>query len=290
MTTPAPAATAPLQAIGPAPAMGDAGVEESVHVFGENLVGVLAQPPGGARARAALILLNAGLTHRVGPFRLYVQLARALAAQGFAVFRFDQSGLGDSALSTRVDARRALDETAAAMDLLTALTGLRRFVLGGLCSGADDAFNVAPSDARVTGLLLLDGVGFRTTGFRLRHYLPRLLRPASIWSFARRHLRPRSDAPPSELDDFRDFPAPAEAARRLQALEARGVDALLLYTGGVDYYNHRRQAHECFGDVMRSPRMATDYWPECDHTFYVRAHREKLLLAVSQWMRSRFMD
>jgi hypothetical protein len=289
VTTPAPVASPPLQAVDPTRAVRDADAEESVHVFGENLVGVLTQPPDGPRARAALILLNAGLTHRMGPFRLYVQMARMLAAQGIVVFRFDQSGLGDSALSTRPASRRALDETAAAMDLVTAVTGLREFVLGGLCSGADDAFNIAPAEDRVTGLLLLDGIGFRTTGFRLRHYLPRLLQPGRVWRYASRRLRANGEPPASELDDFRDFPSPAEAAHRLEALEARGVEALLLYTGGVDYYNHRRQARECFGRVMRSPRMATEYWPECDHTFYVRAHREKLFLAVSGWMRSRFM-
>ncbi|MBB1473149.1 alpha/beta hydrolase [Luteimonas sp. MC1782] len=289
MTTLPLSATAPLRAVDPRPASAEDGVEESVHVFAGNLVGVLTQPPGGTRARAALVLLNAGLTHRMGPFRLYVQMARVLAAQGFTVFRFDQSGLGDSALSTQVTAGRVMAETTAAMDLVTSLTGVREFVLGGLCSGANDAFNIAPEDARVAGLLLLDGVGYRTPGYHLRHYLPRLLRPASIWGYFRRRLGPPRDTPPPELDDFSDFPTRAEAARRLEALDARGVQALLLYTGGVgDYYNHRSQARACFGAVMRSPGMATDYWPECDHTFYLRAHREKLFQAVSQWMLARF--
>ena len=73
--------------------------EEAV-VFGRAsaLVGVITDPPAGGRPAHAMavILLNAGLLHRVAPNRLYVELARGLAAQGFAAFRFDFSGIGDS--------------------------------------------------------------------------------------------------------------------------------------------------------------------------------------------------
>lgn len=267
-------------------------VAETLHGFGDGLVGTIARPVGRAPRRTALVLLNAGLVHRMGPFRLYVQMARRLAALGYVVLRFDQSGLGDSTLSPRVSDNRKRDELAAALDLVARETGVTRFALGGLCSGADDAFNLAPLEPRVDGLLLMDGVGYQTRGHRIRHYLPRLLNPLRVLRFLRRRLR---RAPAEALvvgnDDLRDFPSRAEAARRLASLDERGVSTLLLYTGGVaSYYNHRRQAGECFGKVMRSPRMATEYWPECDHTFYVRAHREKLFAKLVGWMGSRFPD
>lgn len=265
-------------------------VEESVHGFGNGLVGVLSRPAGDVQLRAAVILLNAGLVHRMGPFRLYVQLARHLAARGVVVFRFDQSGWGDSSLSQSVSEGFRREEVVAAMDLVSRLTGTREFVLGGICSGADSAFNVAPHDERVTGLLLLDGVAYRTRGYRLRHQLPRLFRPAALWRYARRRLRAGNvDAAVPHVDDFRELPPQDEARTRLQLLEARGVETLMLFTGGVDYYyNHRHQAEECFGRVMRSPRILTDYWAECDHTFYVRAHRERLFRAVGEWLAGRF--
>ena len=43
-----------------------------------------------------VVLLNAGIIHRIGPNRLYVQLARRLASRGHAVLRFDLAGIGDS--------------------------------------------------------------------------------------------------------------------------------------------------------------------------------------------------
>lgn len=268
------------------------GCEEHIHRFGDGLVGVVAVPVGRPPRRTAVILLNAGLVHRMGPFRLYVQLARRLAAQGYVVLRFDQSGLGDSPLSSRTSHSRKRDEVVAAMDLIERETGVAGFVLGGICSGADDSFNIAPDEPRVRGVVLLDGVGYRTRGHRLRHYLPRLLNPVRLLPALWRRLR-RRGAPSRAVgnDDLRDFPDQAEAVRRLQALDARGAQVLLLYTGGVaSYHNHRRQAAESFGAVMRSPNMATEYWVECDHTFYVRRHREKLFAYLDGWMQARFPD
>src|SRR5690606_5668052 len=131
---------------------------------------------------------NAGLVHRMGPYRLHVQMARRLAAQGYVVLRFDQSGLGDSTLSPRVSDNRKRDELAAALDLVARETGVARFVLGGLCSGADDAFNLAPLERRVVGLMLLDGVGYPTRGHQIRHYLPRLLSPLRVLRYLCRRL------------------------------------------------------------------------------------------------------
>jgi len=59
-------------------------MREHALLFGDaqGLVGVITDPPGPAGpSRPGVILLNAGVIHRVGPSRLYVNLARALAAK-----------------------------------------------------------------------------------------------------------------------------------------------------------------------------------------------------------------
>ena len=75
-------------------------VTEQTFLFGDakSLVGIVTDPAtGNGRAeRPAALLLNAGLTYRVGPNRLYVKIARALASQGLVTLRFDLSGIGDS--------------------------------------------------------------------------------------------------------------------------------------------------------------------------------------------------
>ena len=113
--------------------------EEAV-CLGENgsLVGVVTLPPAKPKSDIAFVLLNAGLIHRVGPKRLYVRLARALASLGFIVLRFDLSGLGDSDYrrddlpeeeSVRRDVRQA-------MDFLNQEKDVKGFVLMGICAGS----------------------------------------------------------------------------------------------------------------------------------------------------------
>jgi alpha-beta hydrolase superfamily lysophospholipase len=121
-------------------------IEEQACRFGEDrhLFGVLSRttPPGD---RPAILMLNAGAIHHVGPNRLYVTLARQLSARGFACFRMDLEGLGDSVLrgvgrENHPYPPSAIDDTGAAIEYLRRL-GYTRFIAIGLCSGAHTAFH-----------------------------------------------------------------------------------------------------------------------------------------------------
>ena len=48
---------------------------ETAHVFGDGLAGILHHPAGTVPGAAAVILLNAGMVQRMGPYRGSVQLA-----------------------------------------------------------------------------------------------------------------------------------------------------------------------------------------------------------------------
>ena len=146
------------------------------------LNGLWCSPDGeieaGSASRCLVLFWNAGLIHRVGPNRLFVQMARDLAARGVPSCRFDVSGLGDSAYRESVPGRRAPGEVAEVMDGMEAF-GYRDFILVGLCSGADEAHAIAVADERVRGVVHLDGYGERTAGYYLHFYGQRLLRPRS---------------------------------------------------------------------------------------------------------------
>lgn len=137
-------------------------MREETLLFGNpaSLVGIITEPPQGVRSHnlPALILLNAGIVHRVGPNRLYVKLARRLAGMGFVVLRFDFSGIGDSA--SREDGlpfeKSSVRETQEAMDALSAAKGAKQFILLGLCSGAVASFQTAWHDPRVLGIVLMN--------------------------------------------------------------------------------------------------------------------------------------
>ena len=137
-------------------------MKEEAVTFGatNSLVGVLADPVEvrSAAARIGVILLNAGILHRVGPGRIYVKIARDLRSLGFTSLRFDFSGIGDS--KPRQDNlpfdKSSIDETQSAMDFLQTKLGIRRFVLMGGCSGARVSFAAAASDPRVAGCILIN--------------------------------------------------------------------------------------------------------------------------------------
>lgn len=131
------------------------GVEESLHRLGveHRLFGVLARPDQRTD-RPLVILFNAGAVHHVGPNRIYVDLARGLAAAGVPCLRVDLETLGDSVLD---DAwrenypypRTAMRDVACAFDFARRELGYARVIPAGLCSGAHMAFHAGldPSHA-----------------------------------------------------------------------------------------------------------------------------------------------
>ncbi len=139
---------------------------ESAALFGRShsLVGIVTAPPPDLHdsSKPAVIFLNAGLVHRVGPNRLYVRLARRLAAKGYWTVRFDHSGIGDSlpAGDNQSYAERYTMEVREVMEDVFRRCAIDRFCLVGLCSGAMTSINTAGQDDRVVGAALLNARGF----------------------------------------------------------------------------------------------------------------------------------
>ncbi len=254
-------------------------MREQTMDLGGGLFGVLTLPAQERSDGAIVVLLNAGLIHRVGPFRLHVQLARSLAQAGHAVLRFDLPGIGDAPLLAGTDAPGAVTR---ALDALQARFGDRGFVVGGICSAADLGWKVALADRRVRGLLLLDGFAARGWWFRVGQLRLLLQRPLRSWPGM---LRRRAQAAAVVTDDdLRDWPEPAAASSQLREMLARGVRVFALYTGGVaGYFLHPRQFAASFGAAARHAALDFEYWPDCDHLFMHRDDRERLLQAVRAW-------
>lgn len=244
---------------------------------------------GAGRTPLVFVLLNAGSVHRQGPFRLYVNLARRLARLGFSSFRFDQPGIGDAVLAAERPQQVLLGDV---LDRLQARTGCERFVVGGICSAADAAWQLALRDPRVQGLLLLDPVAYGARWFQWARVLqPRT--PGALWRALRRRLAARGAAagttPPAVEADYREWPRPDEAPSQLAALCRREVEVMALYTGGVaHYFLHRRQFASTFGNAAQDPRVRFDFWPDVDHLFYRPQDRERLIEHVCVWAQSRF--
>lgn len=283
-------------------------VRQRVVKFGSAtpLAGVLTEPPSGvAKQPVAVILLNSGILHHVGANRLHVQIAHRLAASGFASFRFDLSGIGDS------EARRdelsfeqsSPLETREAIDYLERAHGVRRVVLMGLCSGADVAHLTAIDDERVVGLGLLDPWAYRTPSYHVYYYGRRLVTPAVYrnwirmrWTRLLNNLRSRSrtgtlDADMYEIPRYvRVFPPRDQVARELTAFMRRNVELCVIFSGGLEEYNHRGQYAASFTDVDFGARLREEYVPEAEHVFTRLDHQEFVVRELSGWVQSHFRE
>lgn len=287
---------------------------ERTFAFGDGaaMVAVTTEPSDRALldpARPAVLILNAGIIHRIGPSRNSVDLARHLAREGFFVMRFDLSGIGDS--ESRKDnltmEEHAVLDVRQAMAHLRETRGFERFVLVGLCSGADNALRVARHDAAVVGAVLLDGYGYKTPGYFVRYYARRALHWENYPSAARRlasrtfrraqkGLRDRFGLPETEPSSLvvtpqweRVFPSREAFAADLQALVDRSVTLLFIYTAGVErYYNYAEQLAESVPEVDFRGLVDTEYFADSDHTITEQHSKAQLVTRTVAWFRRHF--
>jgi len=267
---------------------------------GKSLTGILCEPPSGKAIEGApaVITWNVGINHRVGPYRIYVDLARKLAARGFTCLRFDVSGLGDSTVDgqdTRTDARRALGDVESAMQALREQRGIQRFVLVGFCSSVDAAHSLGAANQDVAGVIYLEGYGFRTRQYYVRYPL-RLLdrnrwrRRLAIWLPT--VLPGVFGSQPLSIEReevyVRDYPTPERFASEVKQMVRRGVRLLFLYAGGDTTYTYRDQLFDMLGPDVPKSAIDLEFQKDADHTFFVTAHREHAINAVVTWMVKRF--
>ena len=267
-------------------------MQEQAFRFGRarHLVGVAGLPASPEQDVVGVIVLNAGLVHRIGPFRLHVEMTRRLNAQGYPTLRFDLSTIGDSASSGESQTRKQqiCADVADAMQLLGEQAACKRFVLIGLCSGSQSAHMVACSDAKVAGAVFLDGYAYRTLGYRLRYYVPRLL-DARRWMRVFSRNRKANQGGSSE-PTFTVAPLPQTVVRAdFAGMLDRGIKLCLIYSGGISqYFNHARQFRECFGRVMAHPDVSTSFLKEADHTYILTGDRNRLLDGIERWLSHNF--
>jgi hypothetical protein len=288
----------------------DPRVRDEVLTLGEDgrLIGIVSHPSGPERiARAAtmaagpndpgLILLNAGVLHRVGPHRLHVALARRLAAVGMTSLRLDLGGIGDSVASPDAANFResAVADTRLAMTTMTEMYGIPRFVLFGICAGADNSIATALVDERVAGIILIDPPTHPTPRSRLRYLYTRVAkrgRPQDVvrWGLktAERGLqqvmaRLRGGDEPARASGKREAPPLPVYRAQWTGLVERGVRILAIFSGihGAGY-NHPEQLFEWF-PALRG-RIEHAYFSDANHTFTELTVQVELIDTVTRWM------
>ncbi|MEM0924427.1 MAG: hypothetical protein AAGJ83_00180 [Planctomycetota bacterium] len=272
-------------------------MNEQVLRFGPNetLLGILTQPSGARRTHTPVaLILNAGVVHRVGPFRLHVDLARSLADRGYTSLRMDLSGLGDSEVRKELpdEEDRAMLDINDALDALEQKLGVSEFVPMGLCSGAYNSHQVCVASDRLTGGVFLDGIAYETEGHSRRRIQRRM-----GFRFLRNALKKRivPDVIPyeetSEIDSaefFTNDKEASEVAAEIQAMLDRRMRLLFIYTGGNKEFSSVDQFKEMFSLTPNGRELQVDYYKDYEHTFRLTPNRDVIVRRISEWFMEQF--
>ena len=270
------------------------------------LVGMLSHAqPSDARTGShplCVILLNAGVVRKVGPGRLNVELARRISRSGLDTFRFDFAGVGDS--PERTDgkglAEGVITDVQETMDHLERTLGYRRFVVMGLCSGADNGMRAAEQDDRIVGVAMFDPTIDRTPRWyweaikvRLRSLegLKTIITPRN--KFLRRLLglsgkaREAGDGAGEQPELYQvTYADRASITQCLNTLMARDVKLFVTFTGSWDFiYNYESQFLDVYRSVPFADRLNLSFRPQADHSFLDARHRNTLFNDLADWCR-----
>jgi len=279
--------------------------QESAFAFaadGAQLVGIVTAPdPRAQVSNLGVLIVVGGPQYRVGSHRQFVLLARALAARGYAVMRFDCIGMGDSTGVERAFTDRDADIAAAIDAFMKRVPVVGEVAIWGLCDAASAALLYAPRDARVKHLVLLNpwvrsDAGLART--QLRHYYGNRLSDPAFW---RQLVRGKVGV----FKALKDFVVTLVVARRgasssdqslsFQARMARGWkrfggDILLICSGddltAREFLDHARSDAEWTG-LMDQSRVARCELAEADHTFSRAEWRDRVASETADWLDSR---
>lgn len=243
----------------------------------------------------ALVLVSAGLIAKAGPCRLYTQAARELASRGVTVLRFDLGGIGNSQqiFSGLPLTARTRADIAAAVDFLEQKYDARQFILGGLCSGAEDSFRYSETDERIAGVVLIDPHAYKTSDWQIRRYLSRFYINRIINKYSNMfNINPipaevseskRIEGLTGELIDYK-YMDKVEALRILESLIQRNCKVHYIYTGGRrGTFNHKGQFAKMFKRPELTGKVTLTHIPHIEHEQIFQQDRQELIDAITHW-------
>ncbi|HEV3060497.1 MAG TPA: alpha/beta fold hydrolase [Vicinamibacterales bacterium] len=266
-------------------ARGEGFVERLVRFGPSNrLFGSVTAPPGAQVPRSCVVLLTTGTEHRVGPSRMYVPLARAWAAAGRYVLRYDLGGVGDSAPAPGADENvvypaGAIDDLREALALVEREAPGRRVIVVGLCSGGWHALQAARVGLRLDAVAAINSPLFVREGPRGAAWLDerkdfirysRALRDPAKWTKALKgRLSYRHFAQLAAASAGRALARPLRQVLRrqpgglageLEEISVRRISTLLVFSrgdSGLQYFElctpaswRRGRGREAFAPVV----------------------------------------
>jgi dienelactone hydrolase len=292
--------------------------EESAVNFGTpELFGIVTSPHTPARqppvGHKAVLLLNSGAVHHIGPCRLYVALARHLARRGYVVLRMDIAGIGDSPPQPEqpenvVYPESALQDISQAIEYLKRQWGVSEVRALGLCSGAYHAFKAATAHFPLKGVVLInpltffwkEGMSLEYTDFRVADDITRYrknVRRLASWRklFAggvdlralvevlRRHTLSGISQPLRAAARRLQIPLNEDLPTELLRAVRAGIDLHFIFAAddpGVELL--RSKGGAAARGLQKRGKLGQELIPNADHTFTDLTARASLATLVIQ--------
>jgi len=273
---------------------------------GCRLVGIAAVPV--KPVETGVVIVVGGPQYRAGSHRQFTLLARHLASENIASFRFDYRGMGDSEGNMRnfevVDA----DIHAAIDTFLKQVPSVSKVVLWGLCDAASAALFYGHTDSRVSGLVLLNPWVHSEVGsahVKLKYYYLNRLRHPSFWrklltgkvstivsmqevlgairQVVARFINKGSNKSEIGNNSFvLDF-----VDRMLYGLKRFEETALIILSGQdttAKEFDHLIKTNSDWAKASTSSRISFLQIPEANHTFSNALWRHRVAARTADWI------
>jgi uncharacterized protein len=220
---------------------------------GSILYGVVHDPRSNAKRGVLMVAAGA---YRVGPHRQFLLLARDWAAGGIPVMRFDYQGQGDSEGAGAFNFDSLMHDIRSAIDCFTsAVPGIERVVLWGLCEAALNSLLYARRDPRVDGLVLVN------PQIDVTEHIVGSIRP-NLPGFIDRYLE--------LLSTFK--------GRSLFILSERDNFA-------IDFQANVMRTN-AWERLVEDSKVAALHLPNADHNFTRKELRDQVSIWTADWIRS----
>ncbi|MGQ0384075.1 MAG: hydrolase 1, exosortase A system-associated [Gammaproteobacteria bacterium] len=260
---------------------------------GTPLVGILHRP-AAVRGAIGVLVVVGGPQYRGGSHRQFTLMARALAAEGYPVLRFDMRGMGDCPGEIAQFEHVAQDIAAGMEEFLRRVPTLKGLVLWGLCDGASAILMHACSDARVRGLVLVNPwvhSEAREAAAYVRHYYGRRLLQRGFWtkllSFRveiRKSLREWLRQRVTARDRNTATPYVEQMLAGLKSFRGRVLILLSEHDLVARQFDEICRQQVEWGRTVRRPGVTVRPLAGADHTFSDRAKLDEASQSCARWL------
>jgi alpha-beta hydrolase superfamily lysophospholipase len=273
-------------------------VERTVRFGSGDLFGIVTEPAGES-SPTTVVCFNTGKSRRIGPSRLWVELARQWAACGLRTLRVDLSGLGDSGthpgqlrdIYYPFEALADVEEVAQ----FVSPDDPSRVVLVGLCSGAYHAVHGGLS-LGAQGVCVFNPI-FTTRPIPFAAISttssarPQLSAPARRWAARLAgHQVPRAvlgALPEGAWWIFNRLGIRRSPVDSLEQLVDAGSDVLVV-VGGDESFRIRRGSARALRSLSRSDRLQFEVIDDLDHAMLGARDARRVSDIVYSHVRDRF--